>query len=377
MKIAFLSTFYPLRGGIAQFNALVYRQFEKKHTIKAFTFKRQYPNFLFPGKTQYVTPEDKADSIDSLEVLDTINPLSFLKTAKAVQKFQPDLILTKYWMTFFAPSLGFVLGRNKQAVRISILDNVIPHEKRFFDTPFNRYFLKRNDGFIVMSDKVLNDLLSIRPNAPYLRINHPVYDHFGKKLPQAVAQEKLGLDPNKKTILFFGIIRAYKGLDLLIEACSKLDDSYQLVIAGEVYGSFDKYTQQINTLQLEKRIHLFNQYISDDEVTNFFSACDVCVLPYKSATQSGITSIANHFLVPLIATDVGGLKETIEDQKTGLIVEKPDASLIASTIQTYFTQDLKSQFATNIQAENERNSWRNFCVKVEAFYLSLKNSELN
>lgn len=374
MKIAFLSTFYPLRGGIAQFNALVYRQFEKKHPIKAFTFKRQYPNFLFPGKTQYVTPEDKADNIDSLQVLDSINPLSYIKTAKAIQKFQPDLILTKYWMTFFAPSLGFVLGRNKQAIRVSILDNVIPHEKRFFDAPFNRCFLKRNDGFIVMSDKVLNDLLSIRPDAPYLRINHPVYDHFGEKLTQAFAQEKLGLDPNKKTILFFGIIRDYKGLDLLIEACSKLDDSYQLVIAGEVYGSFDKYTQQIKALQLEKRIHLFNQYISDDEVTNFFSACDVCVLPYKSATQSGITSIANHFLVPLIATDVGGLKETIEDQKTGLIVEKPDASLIASTIQTYFAQDLKSQFSENIQAENERNSWGNFCVKVEEFYIKLKKT---
>jgi glycosyltransferase involved in cell wall biosynthesis len=249
---------------------------------------------------------------------------------------------------------------------------VIPHEKRFFDIPFNRYFLKRNDGFIVMSDKVLNDLLSIRPNAPYLRINHPVYDHFGEKLAQTVAQEKLGLDPSKKTILFFGIIRDYKGLDLLIDACAQLDESYQLVIAGEVYGSFDKYTEQIKTLGVEKKIHLFNQYISDDEVSTFFSACDVCVLPYKSATQSGITSIANHFLIPLIATDVGGLKETIVHKQTGIIVEKPDASMIANAIKDFFSKDLKNRFTKNIQADNKLNSWENFCLKIEQFYEELK-----
>lgn len=375
MKIAFLSTFFPFRGGIAQFNALIYREAEKKNQVKAFTFKRQYPDFLFPGKTQLVTPEDKADSIPSERVLDTINPFSYFTSAKKIKTFNPDLIVTKYWMTFFAPSLGFVLRRNKKAVRISILDNVIPHEKRFFDAPCNRYFLHSNDGFVVMSDKVLTDLLSIRPEAKYIRVNHPVYNHFGEKMDADQAKAKLNLDPSKKTLLFFGIIRDYKGLDLLIEALALLDDSYQLVIAGETYGSFDKYTQLIEEKQVKNRIHLYNQYISDDEVTVFFSACDVCILPYKSATQSGITSIANHFLVPLIATDVGGLKETIEHEKTGLIVPQPNAELIAKAIESYYSNNRIAAFRSAIQAENEANSWENFQAKMMQFYSELKKEK--
>lgn len=375
MKIAFLSTFFPFRGGIAQFNALIYREAEKKNQVKAFTFKRQYPDFLFPGKTQLVTPEDKADSIPSERVLDTINPFSYFTSAKKIKTFNPDLIVTKYWMTFFAPSLGFVLRRNKKAVRISILDNVIPHEKRFFDAPCNRYFLHSNDGFVVMSDKVLTDLLSIRPEAKYIRVNHPVYNHFGEKMDADQAKAKLNLDPSKKTLLFFGIIRDYKGLDLLIEALALLDDSYQLVIAGETYGSFDKYTQLIEEKQVKNRIHLYNQYISDDEVTVFFSACDVCILPYKSATQSGITSIANHFLVPLIATDVGGLKETIEHEKTGLIVPQPNAELIAKAIESYYSNNRIAAFRSAIQAENEANSWENFQAKMMQFYTELKKEK--
>jgi glycosyltransferase involved in cell wall biosynthesis len=372
MKIAFLSTFYPLRGGIAQFNALVYRVLEKEHKVKAFTFKRQYPTFLFPGKTQYVTKDDNADKIESFEILDTINPLSYLSSSKKIRDFKPDLIITKYWMTFFAPSLGFVLSKNKKAVRISILDNVIPHEKRFFDTAFNRYFLSKNDGFVVMSDKVLNDLLSIKPNANYIRINHPVYNHFGDKIDTDIARKKLNIPTDKKTLLFFGIIRDYKGLDLLIDAMNLLDESYQLIIAGEVYGTFDKYEAQIKNNNLAKNIHLFNQYISDDEVSTFFSASDVCVLPYKSATQSGITSIANHFLVPLIATDVGGLKETISHLKTGIIVEKPNSNLISNAIENYFETNAKGEFSKNIELENEENSWEKFCEKILAFYNELK-----
>lgn len=372
MKIAILSTFYPLRGGIAQFNALVYRELKKNHEVKAFTFTRQYPNFLFPGKTQYVTPEDKTDPVDSTPLLDTVNPFSYISTAGKINAFGPDLVIAKYWMTFFAPSLGFVFGRLKKSIRISILDNVNPHEKRFFDKAFNRYFLNRNDGFIVMSDKVLKDLLSYRPDAKYLRINHPVYNHFGARMEREEAQQKLGLNPSKKTLLFFGIIRDYKGLDLLIDAFAQLDESYQLVIAGEVYGSFDKYEQQIAANPLKEHIHLFNRYISDDEVTLFFSAADVCVLPYKSATQSGITSISNHFLVPLIATDVGGLKETIEDGKTGLIASRPEAGEIAEKIRQYFDGGLKASFSAAIEAENTENSWENFCNKLLAFYQELK-----
>jgi len=372
MKIAILSTFYPFRGGIAQFNALMYRAFEKKHEIKAVTFKRQYPDFLFPGETQYITENDHADEIPAKELLDSINPLSYVSTSKAIKEFKPDILITKYWMTFFGPSLGYVCKSLKKTTkRISILDNVIPHEKRFFDGFCNNYFLKNNDGFIVMSDAVLKDLRSIVPDAKYLRINHPVYNHFPAKIERTKAQEELKLDPTKKTLLFFGFIRDYKGLDLLIKAMDLLDEKYQLIIAGEVYGSFEKYQQLIDKSNFKSNIHLFNKYIGDDEVTTYFSAADVCILPYKSATQSGITSISNHYDLPIIATNVGGLKETIHHLKTGIIVEQPEINQIATAITTYFTNGYQKEFSEGIKNEKAENSWENFCEKIIEFSKTL------
>ena len=298
MKIVFLSTFYPFRGGIAQFNSLIYREFQKKNEVEAITFKRQYPDFLFPGKTQLVTKEDIADPIPSKRWLDSINPFSYFNTGLKIKKLKPDLLITKYWMTFFAPSLGFVLGmQSKKTKRIAILDNVIPHEKRFYDNFCNRYFLNRNDGFIVMSEKVKQDLLYIKPDAKFLFINHPIYNQFGEKIARKDALEKLGIsDKNEmKILLYFGIIRDYKGLDLLLKSLSMLDDSYFLLIAGDVYGSFDKYTKIIHENNLSHRIALFNHYIDDESVKYYFSAADVCMLTYKSATQSGITNISYHF----------------------------------------------------------------------------------
>lgn len=377
MRIRFLSTFFPFRGGIAQFNALMFREMEKNHDVKAFTFKRQYPNILFPGQTQYVTENDVADKIPSHAILDTINPFTYIKAARALKRSNPELVITKYWMTFFAPSLGFVLGRLKgRAVRISVLDNVIPHERRFFDHAFNRYFLKRNDGFIVMSDKVLADLLQYRPDAKYVRMDHPVYDQFGPRLEQQDALKSLGIEFNHehKYILFFGIIRKYKGLDLLIEAISKLGEDVQLIIAGEVYGSFDEYQSLIDQNQLSQRVHLFNSYIPDDKVGLYFSASDVCVLPYRSATQSGIISISKHFEIPVIATDVGGLKESITHGKTGLMVERAEPQLIAESIETYFTGDLKESCKLLIREENERNSWEVFCQRIIDFAAEIHSS---
>ena len=375
MKITFLSTFYPFRGGIAQFNALVYRALEKDNSLEAITFTRQYPNILFPGKTQLVGPEDQADAIPSKSWLDSINPFTYWTTGKRIKKNSPDLMITKYWMTFFAPSLGFVLGMQaKKTVRISILDNVIPHEKRFFDHWCNRYFLKRNDGFIVMSDKVKLDLLSYLPEAKYLHIPHPVYDHFGEKCSKINALKKLNLEnfADKKIVLFFGIIRDYKGLDLLLEAFSLLDDSFHLIVAGEVYGSFEKYDSIISEHQLKDKVSLFNNYIGDEEVKFFFSAADVGVLPYKSATQSGITSIANHFELPLIATNVGGLAETILHQKTGLIVDKVAPDALAEALASFFKSNQQIMFQSAIRQINTENTWEKFGVKLLEFYRQLK-----
>ena len=375
MKITFLSTFYPFRGGIAQFNALVYRALEKDNSLEAITFTRQYPNILFPGKTQLVGPEDQADAIPSKSWLDSINPFTYWTTGRRIKKNIPDLIITKYWMTFFAPSLGFVLGMQaKKTVRISILDNVIPHEKRFFDHWCNRYFLKRNDGFIVMSDKVKIDLLSYLPEEKYLYIPHPVYDHFGEKCSKIDALKKLNLEgfADKKIVLFFGIIRDYKGLDILLEAFSLLDDSFHLIVAGEVYGSFEKYDAIISEHQLKDKVSLCNNYIGDEEVKFFFSAADVGVLPYKSATQSGITSIANHFELPLIATNVGGLAETILHQKTGLIVDKVAPEALAESLVSFFASNQQEAFQSAIRQINTENTWEKFGVKLLEFYRQLK-----
>jgi glycosyltransferase involved in cell wall biosynthesis len=368
MKFSFLSTFYPFRGGIAQFNALLYREIEKENEIEALTFKRQYPNFLFPGETQMVQEGDKVDQIKAKRIVDTINPLTWYSTRRYLRKSNPNVVLTKYWMTFFGPSLGLAIRKlNKNTVRISILDNVIPHETRFFDGIANRIFLKNNDGFVVMSDKVLEDLLKLKPDAKYIRVNHPLYNHFGEKMDQKVAREKLGLTPNKKTLLFFGFIRAYKGLDILLEAFNQLDDTYQLIVAGEIYGDFSPYQSLIEKSANKSNIHLFNHYIQDDEVPFYYSAADVCILPYKSATQSGITSISYHFELPIIATDVGGLKETIYDGKTGMIVPQPEASEIRKTIENYFTQGKQLEMQENIRKENKLNSWSNFSRRLLDF----------
>ncbi|MBL4656593.1 MAG: glycosyltransferase [Flavobacteriales bacterium] len=369
MRIAYLSTFYPFRGGIAQFNASLYRAMEKDHEVKAFTFTRQYPNLLFPGETQYVTDADNVDAIPSTEILDTINPFSYSKTARAINDFAPDLLIMKYWMSFFGPSLGNVASKMKSDTKVvTILDNVIPHEKRMLDTPFLKYFLKQNDGYIAMSNSVREDLVLMSASDPkVILLEHPYYDHFGAKIPMQEARESLKLDPTKKTILYFGFIRDYKGLDLLIEAFGQLDDSYQLVLAGECYGSFDKYQHLIDKSPLKGDIHVHNTYISDAEVPNYFCAADVCVLPYKSATQSGITSISFHFDLPIIATDVGGLKESIHHEKNGLIVSATTPQAIGNSIQQYFDKDLKNQFIGDIQASKNEKSWANFGEKILKF----------
>ena len=368
MRIAYLSTFYPFRGGIAQFNASLYKELEENHQVKAFTFTRQYPDLLFPGKTQYVTNDEKAKTVPSQAVLDSINPFSYLSAARKIKEFEPDLLIMKYWMSFFGPSLGTVAKLMPNHTKVlTILDNVIPHESRFFDSMFSNYFLRQNDGFVAMSDTVKHDLLTLAPNARCLRKDHPLYDHFGDKIDASEAKTRLGLSKNKKTLLFFGFIREYKGLDVLIRAFDHLDDSYQLLIAGETYGSFEKYQTIINSISKRNQVYIFNDYIADDLVPLFFSAADVCVLPYRTATQSGITSIAYHFDVPIIATDVGGLKESIKHMQTGLIVNECEPDAVTNSIQEYYEKNLSEQFVSGIKTLKESLSWKSFANDVMEF----------
>ena len=362
MKIAILSCFYPYRGGISQFNASLLGELGKTHTVKAFNFKRQYPGFLFPGKTQYVTDDDDAVPVEAEALLDTVNPFSWGRTVRAVRQWHPDLLLVSWWMSWFGPSLGYVTRHMHPSCKVvGILHNVIPHEPRFFDKPLTRYFLSGCDGAAVLSEEVGRDLTALRKDLRKTELFHPIYDHFGERVDPAEARRKLGLDPGKKTLLFFGLIRAYKGLDILLEAFARLDDGYQLVVAGEPYGSFDRYQALVDSHPNKERIHLFTRYIPDTEVKDFFCAADVTVLPYRSATQSGISAVSYHFEVPMIVTDVGGLKESVGDLGTGLVADAPTADDIARQIRLFFSDDsIARGCRIAIRGEKAKLSWYNF-----------------
>ncbi len=374
MKIAILSCFYPYRGGIAQFNANLFEELGKTHDVRAFNFSRQYPDILFPGKTQYVTPEDEAVPIEAEALLDTANPLSWGRTARAIRAWGPDVLLVRYWMSWFAPSLGEVARKMAPGCRVvGILDNVVPHERHWFDTPLTRWFLKGLDGAVTLCEEVGRDLQALRPDIPHTVLPHPIYTHFGAKLPREEAERRLNIPAGRRTLLFFGLIREYKGLDILLQAFDLLDDRYQLVVAGEPYGSFDKYQKLIDGGRAPADVHVFPDYIRDAEVKNYFSAADLTVLPYRSATQSGISSVSAHFGVPMVVTDVGGLRETVGARGTGIVCENGTPACIAAAITRYFDEPaLQEELRAGIAAEKERLSWSRFAQDLMTFVESIK-----
>ena len=366
MKIAILSPFHPYRGGIAQFSDRLYAGLSEKNEVKAFSFTTLYPDFLFPGKTQYV-PEGERSNIKAERVLSSINPFSYIKTANRINNYNPDVLVIAYWMPFMAPAYSSVCLLLKKDIRIvSLVHNVMPHEKRFIDKPLAKFFFNRCDGFIAMSEPVQKDLLSLKKNAKILLQPHPIYDHYGERTDKVGACNKLGIN-NKKNLLFFGLIRDYKGLDILIESMSYLDDSFQLIIAGESYGSFEKYQNLIDKSPLKDNIKVFEQYIPDGMVSTLFSASDVLILPYRSATQSGVIAVAYQLELPMIATNVGALGSTVSASGTGLLVNTPDAQEIAGKISDFFSMDSNESFTQNLKKEKTRLSWANFSRSTESF----------
>lgn len=368
MKIAFLSTFYPYRGGIAQFNAALYRSLEIDHEIKAFNFSLQYPKLLFPGKTQFVTEEDEVDKIPTERVLNSISPVSYRKAASKISAYDPDILIIGYWMPFMAPSLGYIAKKlRKSAKVIAIIHNAIPHEQSVLDKRLNDYFFNRVDSFVALSQSVKNDILKNYNNAKVEVLHHPVYNHFGDSIDKSEARYKLNLKLDKKYLLFFGLIREYKGLDILLETLALLPNDYNLIIAGEVYGSFEKYQKIIDYHDLSKRIHLFDNYIPDKEVGLYFSAADCCVLPYKSATQSGIVAIAKHFKVPVVVSDVGGLGEFIENERSGLLIKTATPTKFSDAIISLFSENKLAEIKTYMENHNNENSWTVFAKRLIGF----------
>lgn len=361
MKICFLSTFYPFRGGIAQFNANLRLALQAEgHEVVPFTFTRQYISWLFPGKTQYVTEKDKAIKVDSIPVLDPVNPFTYRRAARRILKEKPDVLFIRYWMSYFAPSLGRVarLVRRHGVKVVCLVDNAFSHEPKPFEKTLSGWMIRSCDEIIVMSEKVKSDVLSIEKDASVSVARHPLYTNFGTPVPKADAVKKLGLNPSKKILLFFGLIREYKGLDIVLDAMNLLGPSYQLVVAGECYGSFDSYAEQIEQINAadSDRVKVFNRYIGDEEVPLFFSAADLCVLPYRSATQSGITAVAYIFDLPVVVTPVGSLTAEVGDTGVGVVADAVTPQAVAAAVEKYFSLP-KVQFVNAIHTEKEQRTW--------------------
>ena len=357
-RIAVLGSAYPLRGGLATYNERLAREFQSEgHETRIYTFSLQYPSILFPGKTQYSDSPPPGD-LDIHVTLNSINPASWISTAKKIRDFDPDILVIKYWLPFMGPAFGTIarmVRRKGKTKVISILDNIIPHEHRSGDMSFTRYFVKPVDGFIAMSESVLHDLGHFTESKPALLIPHPLYDNFGEPVPMQEARNRLKL-PEGPLLLFFGFIRDYKGLDLLLDALAMLKDHpVKAVVAGEFYTDPDPYLHQIKHLGLEEKVILRTDFIPDEMVRFYFSAADLVVQPYKSATQSGVTQICYHFEKPMVVTNVGGLAEIVPDGKAGYVTE-PEAGAIASAIRRFFDQGSAS-FLPAIRELKKAYSW--------------------
>lgn len=368
MKIVIIGTAYPFRGGIASFNErMAIELINQGHDVIIYTFTLQYPSVLFPGKTQY-SDDPKPENLKIIPLINSINPFNWIKSGLKIRREKADIIITKFWIPFMGPALGTILriAKNKNTKNISVIDNIIPHEERIGDKLLAQYYVNAIDKFIVMSSSVKEDMKLFTTKKPVLLIPHPIYDNYGEILDKKAAAEYLRIDPNGKYVMFFGFIRDYKGLDLLLEAMA--DNRIQqagikCIVAGEYYGNKDKYDSLIKKLGIESSLILKTEFISNNEVKYYFSAADLIVQPYKSATQSGISQLAYHFEKPMVVTNVGGLPEIVENGKSGYVVE-PDPAQIAEAILDYFKKGDENIFLERVKQKKKDFSWSNFVKKM-------------
>jgi len=363
-KVILVGSAYPLRGGLAAYNERLILEYRKRgDEASIYTFSLQYPGFLFPGKTQYST-EPAPEGIPIKISVNSINPLNWLSVGNEIRKIKPDLVIVKFWMPFMAPCFGTIcriIKRNKHTKIISIIDNIIPHEKHPGDRLLAQYWVNSVDGFIAMSKSVIEDLKTFFTLAPKptLYCAHPLYDNFGDPVSKEVAKQRLNLDDRFHYLLFFGFIRDYKGLDLLLNAFADVrlrKFPLKLVVAGEFYCDPKLYYDLITDLGLKDLVLLSNDFIPDSAVVNYFCAADLVIQPYKSATQSGVTQIAYHFNKPMIITDVGGLAEFVPDGKAGYVVNT-DPSKIAEAIIRFYEEKKEKEFSEFASVEKEKYSW--------------------
>jgi glycosyltransferase involved in cell wall biosynthesis len=359
-KVIIIGPAYPLRGGLATFNQRLAKQFtDEGHECAIVSFSLQYPSFLFPGTTQYSSDQAPED-VTIYTLINSVNPMNWLSVGNKLRKWKPDLIVVRYWLPFMGPALGTILRRvrkNKHTKIVCIADNVLPHEKRMGDIPFTKYFLKAPDAFVTMSEKVLGDLRKFS-NKPAQLVQHPLYDNFGEAISKEEARSFLGLDAADKIVLFFGFIRQYKGLDLLLKAMADeriRKENIKLLIAGEFYDDEKPYLQLIKENNLEQQVILKTTFIPDSDVKYYLCSGDCVIQPYKNATQSGVTPLAYHFEKPMIVTNVGGLPSLVPHEKVGLVCEpKPEA--IAEAILRFY-QLGEQYFIPHLRSEKEKYLW--------------------
>ena len=358
---------FPLRGGIANFNNALCKAFinEGIHS-KIYSFSLQYPSFLFPGKTQFGKGKPP-QGFQIKKIINSINPYNWWKVARAIREENPDYIIIRYWLPFLAPCLGSIARMVKWNTNIQVIaitDNVIPHEKRLGDNFLTSYFVKSCHGFLTLSTSVLDDLSKFTNCTNKKFVPHPIYDIFGDRVQKAAAIQRLDLDADNKYLLFFGFIRKYKGLDILLKAMADVRlKGVKLIIAGEFYDDPQEYLDLISELGIQDQVILKSDFIPSDQVKYYFCACDMVVQTYKTATQSGVTQIGYHFERPMLVTDVGGLAEIIPHHKVGYVTEVSSVA-VADAIIDFYANDREQEFAENTKKEKQRFSWKNLVHSI-------------
>lgn len=363
MNIIIIGTAHPYRGGLAAFNERLADQFVKEgHQVEMYTFTLQYPGFLFPGKTQY-TDAPSPQNLVIKRRINSCNPLNWLAVGNEIRKKKPHLVVMAYWMSFMAPCFGTIarqIKKNGTTRVVGLVHNMIPHEPNILDKLFPGYFVNAMDGFTTLSESVAKDIEHFdHLSKPKSWAPHPIYDHYGPLISKEEARLKLGLQKEGKYVLFFGFIRDYKGLDLLIDAFGDLrlqDNGVKLLVAGEFYGDPQPYLDRIRSLDISDIVLLHNDYIPDEKVNLYFRACDIVAQPYKTATQSGVTQVAFHFEKPMLVTNVGGLPEIVPDGKIGYVVN-PDSQSIADALVAYYAEDNEARFTEGVRIEKKKYAW--------------------
>lgn len=374
MKITILGPAHPYRGGLASIMEIMARTFQRRgDEVDIKTFTLQYPSLLFPGESQTVATPPLAD-LRICRCVNTMNPLNWVRVGRRIRRERPDFVLMKYWTPFMAPCFGTIarIARGNGHTKVLCqIDNVEPHERHLTDKPFNRYYLHSVDGFVYMSEQVHSELRAYS-DAPALFSPHPLFENFGERVERSEACVRLGLDPANRYVLFFGLIRDYKGLDLLLDAWAQLrragrTEGRRLIVAGEFYTAREPYLNRIADNGLQDEVLLHDRFIPDDDVKYYFSAADFVVQPYKTATQSGVTQIAYQFCVPMVVTAVGGLPEIVPDGRVGYVCP-PTAEGVAAAMDRMYEGDALKRFRENCVEERRRFSWEEMCSRVTELY---------